>query len=109
MSLSRARSSERGVGIPHACQTSFACHLSMASALASTPDPGERFDSALLRVEGVGIDAFRFQRSEDSLPAPERHRTLRGTPAHEHGYLAEVARAHAASPTILTSGTRSTA
>jgi len=38
-SLSGASSSYRGVGTPAACQTSLVRHLSIASALARTPEP----------------------------------------------------------------------
>src|SRR5437660_635954 len=64
-------------------------------------------ESPLLGIECVRIDTFFLQSGQDHCAALERNGSLRGTPAHHHGDLSKVARPHAASPMILTSGTSS--
>src|SRR5258708_29275081 len=68
----------------------------------------ERCESPFLRIESVCIDAFFLQSGRYHGAALERNGTLCGPPPHQHSDLSKVARLHAASPMILTSGINST-
>ncbi len=97
---------------------------SVLAAGAVQCDPGavvascaEILDGAFARIEGFGIDAAATERGEHRVAREQRYFALRGVPAEQHGDLAEFARvaraadagmpreeAHAASPTMRTSG-----